>query len=298
MKFVFAIICGLVMVQIQSTNEILGKPIHIKPCDKPCPKIKDPVCGKDHKTYQNECLLNHAKVELKHKGRCVLASECPINIWCDPQCGKDGNTYCGDCGLEAAGVVRSYRGDCVDCKKPCPKDGQEVCGVDNKQYKSIYHLICKAKVEWKNDGKCEKEDDFPARCPKIYLPVCGSDKITYGNSCLAEAAGIKKYYPGRCLDCKKKCPKEYTPVCASNGLTQKNLCELICRKKLDFVSDGRCPVKGCRCMGTIDKVCGIDGVIYRNPCVALCSSIDTQNMKYCKKEDDKDCKEIEIGSTN
>jgi len=31
-------------------------------------------------------------------------------------------------------------------------------------------------------------------------PVCGSDEITYGNSCYVEAAGIENYTSGECAN--------------------------------------------------------------------------------------------------
>ena len=33
----------------------------------------------------------------------------------------------------------------------------------------------------------------------IYAPVCGSDGITYGNSCQAECENITEFYEGECL---------------------------------------------------------------------------------------------------
>lgn len=35
-------------------------------------------------------------------------------------------------------------------------------------------------------------------CPKNYDPVCGCDKKTYGNTCMAENAGVTSYKKGEC----------------------------------------------------------------------------------------------------
>lgn len=44
----------------------------------------------------------------------------------------------------------------------------------------------------------------PCYCMKIYRPVCGEDKRTYGNSCEAECNGNKTWTDRPCSDTKLK----------------------------------------------------------------------------------------------
>ena len=37
-------------------------------------------------------------------------------------------------------------------------------------------------------------------CYEIYEPVCGCDKVTYENSCFANASGVTTYVSGECCD--------------------------------------------------------------------------------------------------
>jgi len=68
-------------------------------------------------------------------------------------------------------------------------------------------------------GSCDEGD----ACPDVGAPVCGSDGVTYGNSCYAEAEGIENYTSGECAD-EVACYKIYVPVCGSDGNTYDNDC--------------------------------------------------------------------------
>ena len=59
-------------------------------------------------------------------------------------------------------------------------------------------------------------------CPRIYRPVCGENRQTYANACLAEHAGVDVAYPGRCR--VRACPRIYRPVCGVDHRTYPNAC--------------------------------------------------------------------------
>jgi hypothetical protein len=49
----------------------------------------------------------------------------------------------------------------------------------------------------KKEG-CKANSNANCMCPEYYDPVCGCDKVTYGNSCMAECSGITEYSTGKC----------------------------------------------------------------------------------------------------
>jgi hypothetical protein len=46
--------------------------------------------------------------------------------------------------------------------------------------------------------KCMGQSKGLVACPEVLDPVCGCNGVTYGNSCLAEAAGVKSWTKGNC----------------------------------------------------------------------------------------------------
>ncbi|XP_054245094.1 ovoinhibitor-like [Indicator indicator] len=241
-----------------------------------CPRILKPVCGSDSFTYDNECGIcaynaeHQTNVSKMHDGECkqkvgsvdcskyptedtkdgkVLVS-CPRNL--EPVCGTDGITYDNECGICAHnGEHRTHVS-----KKHNGKCRPETSEIDCSQYSS----------------KTLRGGKALLRCPRILLPVCGTDGFTYDNECgicahnLEHGTHIKKNHVGRCKE-------ESTPVDCSMYLSNAKTGEAI----------AACPF-------ILREICGTDGVTYSNDC-ALCAHNIEFGTDVAKKHDGR-CAEV------
>eukprot|EP01087_Luapelamoeba_hula_P000302 TRINITY_DN10203_c0_g1_i4.p1 TRINITY_DN10203_c0_g1~~TRINITY_DN10203_c0_g1_i4.p1 ORF type:complete len:257 (-),score=13.39 TRINITY_DN10203_c0_g1_i4:143-913(-) len=177
-----------------------------------CTQEIDYVCGCNGRTYPNPCAAAKAKVSVASAGRCPVA--CNSN----GDCGK--KQYCaksaGSCGSQ---------GQCQAVPEVCPAYYQQVCGCDGKEYgnpcyangartnvartgpcstactsqsdcSEIENSFCQFPAgQCGGSGSCVTRVEF---CAEIYLPVCGCDGRTYGNSCTASSNGVSIRSQGEC----------------------------------------------------------------------------------------------------
>lgn len=217
-----------------------------------CPSTASPVCGSDGNTYLNSCYAEAAGVYDYTPGTCFDDScidptqidpyaTCTTDY--DPVCGCNGVTYANACTADAAGVVSTNPGPCA---------------TNDNCYDPIYV------VNSSNTSVNNNTGVITAHCPTTYDPVCGCNGVTYRNSCLAEASGIRMYTPGSCesacidpteIDTDATCTTEYDPVCGCNGVTYTNPCRAEAAGLVTYTY-GACNGSSAWCQEAIPVQCG------------------------------------------
>jgi hypothetical protein len=95
------------------------------------------------------------------------------------------------------------------CVAPISLNCKNLYWIDNENKNCEQKEFCGAymyyglqtfetKNECENAGKKNYCTSRPEMCTLEYLPVCGSDEITYGNGCGACAAGVNYWISGEC----------------------------------------------------------------------------------------------------
>ena len=248
-----------------------------------CNEIFDPVCGCDGQTYSNACAAAEANASVEYLGACEQP-QCSSNADCGdteycfsqegcdtpgtcrerpvfctlefrPVCGCDGNTYGNACAAAAAGVNVVREGACVT-------DGG--CNSNADCSEADY---CFSEEGCDAPGTCQEK---PQLCTREFNPVCGCDGRTYGNPCLAAAAGVNVVSQGACVaeeQCNTNADCDEADYCFS-----EEGCD----------APGTCRTRPEICTLEANPVCGCDGQTYGNACFAAGAGVNIASEGVCE----------------
>jgi len=191
-----------------------------------------------------------------------------------PVCGCDGMNYANACAANAAGASVASRGECGPVVTPAGASADS-CSAQNSSCgagKYCHFTVAENCGLGGEAGTCELE---PNSCTGEIVPVCGCDRETYNNECLARAAGASVWSlgacpglgdacsavgpscgvgqfcsfsiadgcgnsPGVCEAIPEMCNQEFLPVCACNRTTYNNEC-LAHAAGVSVAGPGACP---------------------------------------------------------
>lgn len=189
----------------------------------------------------------------------------------------------------------------------CARNLNPVCGSDGITYSNVCKLDCEkytvnSSLTKVSDGPCPGFLDpaYPVCiCTMDYKPVCGTDGITYPNSCalrckLPRNSRLETAHDGACESVPLCiCPDNLDEVCGSDGKTYANTCLLKCAAETDsslsVAHSGKCDsVKVvdvviptpplCTCARNFRPVCGSDGKTYGNDCLLNCATANDNTL--------------------